>query len=95
MSTYRLSFDHAAASYGEPVLLDDHGTPYGPADVGLWAALPANFCGRVDAGRGVYWSGFGEAPDRMWRALVNAARAHPDLALATVYDAGKVTLHAA
>ena len=53
---YRLTTDHAASSYGQPVLVDDDGTAYGPADVispesadGFFAAVRA-----IDAVRQAY-----------------------------------------
>ncbi len=43
--TYKISFDHAACSYGDMVLLDENGTPHKWGDVGmthdLWLALLA------------------------------------------------------
>jgi hypothetical protein len=33
MKTYRLTTNHAASSYGQPVLVDEAGTAYGPNDI--------------------------------------------------------------
>lgn len=99
MTTYTISYDHASAGYGQPVLLDDAGEPHGAADVGLWG-LPENFCGQVyvkgsDAQTlrdRTFWSGYGASPDKMWQALCRASRAYPTATIAEVRDAGMVHL---
>ncbi len=48
MTTYKMTTNHAASSYGEPVLIDDAGIAIGPREVGLWGTLPSNFCGCVN-----------------------------------------------
>lgn len=98
MTTYKLSYDHAASSYGQPVLIDEAGEPNGPADVGLWG-LPQNFCGQVYARSPnpgelgtVYWSGWSASPDKMWLALLKASAEHPELTNVHVHDIGRVEL---
>lgn len=101
MAKYKVSYDHATSSYGEPVLLDDNGNPCGPADVGLWGNLPPDFCGRVDLSwqtgepvPPVYWSRYGEEPDRMWRALKTALRNHPNYTHVNIESPSRVILSA-
>ncbi|WP_339426766.1 hypothetical protein [Pseudomonas proteolytica] len=93
MTRYRITTDHPMSSYGEPVLLDGDDTPYKAGDLGLFGLSP-NFCGRVDAGGKTYWSGYGDAPDRMWRALRTAHETHPDLATVEIIDLGLIRLSA-
>lgn len=96
MQTYKITTDHPASSYGEPVLLNSQGTPCKAGDLGMFG-LSANACGRVDAIQAdgtstVFWSGYGDNPDKMWRALRVAHEAHPDLSEVRIFDAGKIEL---
>lgn len=85
--TYILTTDHAASSHGAPVFIDQHGAALGPADVGIWG-LPKNYCGRVDFGDKVYWSGYSSSPAKMMDAVTQAFR--DGATVADVFDAGKV-----
>ncbi len=93
MTTYRITTDHPMSSYGEPVLIDSAGNALKAGDIGIFG-LPTAMCGRVDAGGEVFWSGYGDSPDKMWRALRLAHEAHPHLTVVKVVDQSSIKLSA-
>jgi hypothetical protein len=50
MKTYRLTTNHAASSYGQPVLVDEAGTAYGPNDILPTGEGAAFFVARMERG---------------------------------------------
>jgi hypothetical protein len=97
MRVYTARYDHAAASYDQPVLIAPDGTPCGPGDIGLWAVLQPGQQGAVFVHTGAmppvtYTADDTNAPDAMWRALCRALHAYPAYTRVTVEQGDRVHL---
>ena len=89
--TYNLTTDHAASSHGQPVLVDEHGVAYGPADI-VVPGSPDGFFAPTTAADAVL-SAYGNWADGLPEdAERDIARAHEGLGTLDKMTAGELAL---